>query len=1078
MCENNEFIEKLNNQLKSAYRKYKTNVYYNTYDAIPRAKLSEFEYINFKDKNTDETTSHDFNEKFEEYFENFAHELSENFDDVIDNIIDKIGIISTPKKINGPKHDEQIISNISQASSDVSKIHYFIDLPIEGQILGVLWILRCGYVLDDRLYEHCYANRLNSVLLENLKNEDYGEKCEFTPFLFQPYYQRYQSWRDNGLDSVKKLLNENQDAIMFSLDFQDYYYRSLIDFNDLIQDIERTETKLKIEKSKDDKKFDDKLNKYIRKVFEKYSEKFNRSEKDEYPMIPLGFLPSLIIANWNLQGFDKVILNNVNPFYYGRYVDDVLIVFGLHKKSESYEDPEIDHMNVDSILRKYFTDEPPQPYNDIIKFNEDSENSSNEDDDEDKKYGIYNQPLFKESKNEFHYENLTLQKKKLRIYKFSNKYSDAIIENFKKEIRKNSSEFKLLHDFDAIIDELDDKLYQIEYKDSINKLNSIKDVRINKFEISKELSRINIASKNIKFPIDEEPKNKIITIFKQNTLEFMSLWEKAFSLLYINEYNDDLWDLIDEIINVINNIKIVDKKEKDKKSKENKDYYYSIRQDKRNLKKSLFKTLYSSLIRTLSLRSFKYDDKVEKTLKNLFLNLKRYDKLDIDINNINEIKMEVRENIKQYLFASMQNNILMKYPLQDTSKIICEMKSYNLIKPKNNFYGYYKGIYPRFIKYNEVVLNEINRELYQKKNENPIEENDKLKEFLELLGVTIDFEDYIKKAFKKYYIYNFGHESPNKKIFSELDRECELECDYDECPNKNESCEIIKIGSKRKNKIKIGLVNVNLSQDDFENRVKNRPNLSQDRLGKIQHTINEAIQKEVDLLIMPECYIPIEWINELLYVSKNHQIAMIFGLEPILTENNVGNYIMATWPFKISDKYHETLLTYRLKNHYAPGELETYKENDKEEITSELKYYLFNWNGIYIAPYYCYEIADLKDRSLFKSCCDIVTVSEFNKDTIYFDNIAESLSRDLFCYCIKSNTAEFGGNEIIQPASSESKYLVKLKGGDDYIVTCELDIKKLREEAIKNDEYSKKREFKPKPPGFNRDVVKKRMGLM
>lgn len=1075
MCENNEFVEKLKNQLKSSYRKYKTNIYYNTYDAIPRTKLSEFEYVNFKDKDTNETTPKDFNEKFEEYFENFAHELSENFDDMIENIINKIDIISTPKKIKGPKHDEQIISNISETSSDVSKIHYFIDLPIEGQILGVLWILRCGYVLDDRLYEHCYANRLNSVLLENLKNDDYGEKCEFTPFLFQPYYQRYQSWRDKGLDSVKKLLNENQDVIMFSLDFQDYYYRSLIDFNDLILDIKRTEKKLKIKKSKDEKTFDDKLNEYIKRVFEKYSEKFNRPDKDKYPMIPLGFLPSLIIANWNLQGFDKVILNNINPFYYGRYVDDILIVFGLHKKSESYEDPEIDHMNVDSILRKYFTNKDPQPHNDIIKFNDETKNE--DEDNDDKKYGIYNQPLFKKSEKEFHYENLTLQKKKLRIYKFSNKYSDAIIENFKKEIRKNSSEFKLLHDFDAIIDELDDKLYQIEYKDSINKLNSIKDVRINKFEISKELSRINLASKNIDIPIDEESKNKIITIFKQNTLEFMSLWEKAFSLLYINEYNDDLWDLIDKTINVISNIKIDDKKEKNKKSKENEDYYYSIRQDKENLKKSLFKTLYSSLIRTLSLKSFKEDDKSDKTLKNLFLKLHSYDKLDINVNDINEIKLEVKENIKQYLFASMQNNMLMKYPLQDISNIISRMKSYNLIKPKNNYYGYYKGIYPRFIKYNEIVLNEINRELYKKRNEEPLKDKNELKNFLELLGVTIEFEDYIKKAFKKYYRYNFGYGAPNKKIFSELDTECKLNC-YDDCPNKDESCEIIKIGSKRKNKIKIGLVNVNLSQDDFENRLKNRPNLSKDRLGKIQHTINEAIQKEVDLVIMPECYIPIEWINELLYVSKNHQIAMIFGLEPILTENKVGNYIMAAWPFKISDKYHETLLTYRLKNHYAPGELESYKENDKEEIESNLKYYLFNWNGIYIAPYYCYEIADLNDRSLFKSCCDIVTVSEFNKDTQYFDNIAESLSRDLFCYCIKSNTAEFGGNEIIQPTSSESKYLVKLKGGDDYIVTYELNIKKLREEAIKNDAHSKKREFKPKPPGFKKDVVKKRMGLM
>ena len=76
------------------------------------------------------------------------------------------------------------------------------------------------------------------------------------------------------------------------------------------------------------------------------------------------------------------------------------------------------------------------------------------------------------------------------------------------------------------------------------------------------------------------------------------------------------------------------------------------------------------------------------------------------------------------------------------------------------------------------------------------------------------------------------------------------------------------------------------------------------------------------------------------------------------------------------------------------------------------------WNDIHIVPYCSYEIASIDDRSIFKSCCDIVTVSEFNKDAKYINNIVESLSRDLFCYCIKSNITEYGGSCIIQPTSS------------------------------------------------------------
>ena len=169
---------------------------------------------------------------------------------------------------------------------------------------------------------------------------------------------------------------------------------------------------------------------------------------------------------------------------------------------------------------------------------------------------------------------------------------------------------------------------------------------------------------------------------------------------------------------------------------------------------------------------------------------------------------------------------------------------------------------------------------------------------------------------------------------------------------------------------------------------------------------------------------------------------------------------------------------YRPKNHYSPKELRQFEKYEKKingEDDNIAKYYMCIWNDVHIVPYCSYEIASVDDRSIFKSCCDIVTVSEFNKDTEYINGIAESLSRDLFCYCVKSNVTGYGGSSIIQPTSNDDKYIINLKGGeDDYIVTHDLDIKKLRKNAIQSDKIWDSSNFEPKPPGFWKNNVKER----
>lgn len=375
--------------------------------------------------------------------------------------------------------------------------------------------------------------------------------------------------------------------------------------------------------------------------------------------------------------------------------------------------------------------------------------------------------------------------------------------------------------------------------------------------------------------------------------------------------------------------------------------------------------------------------------------------------------------------------------------------------------------YPRYVKFHEILLNDIYNSIHfsSKKNNfrNDFDE-------LSILHSKLNFYD------------PYFDECIHSSLTDYVKPNCNLKCHgSEECPL-NGTYKSLKVGTDKKTKLKVGLINTKLDMRDFEKRLIGKPNLNLKRFNKIKRLINEAIQRDVDLLLMPEMYIPFEWINDIVNVSKVHQIAIIFGMEPIVLKGVVYNYIMSSLPFCVDDCYFESIVSCRLKNHYAPAEKQSIlthhllKPKDEDE-----KYYLYSWNGIHIVPFYCYEIADIQSRGEFKSCCDIVTVSEFNKDELYFGNIAESLSRDNYCYCIKANTSEFGGNSIIQPASSEMRKIVDLKGGDnDYLVVQELNIDKLRNNAIKSDLYpfNKDSKLKPNPPGLNIEIIKERMGLI
>lgn len=959
---------------------------------------------------------------------------------------------------------------------------------------------------------------------------------------------------------------------------------------------------------------DEKLSDFIESIFEKYTELFIRPNYkprgDELPLIPLGFLPSLIISNWNLQAFDQNILNLLHPVYYGRYVDDMLLVFKSSEESKSFSNKDLE-LNIEDLINKYllnknefinkestiFKKENGELINiidngetvDIIKngIKEEFTIIEKEDDEfftilkkhtknelniisgkngeekfivirkgeeslkvlkKDKiEYGINNlheiELLDRPHKVELnyekdseqklmHYENLRIQKTKLKVFRFNHMQSRALLENFKAEIYRNSSEFRLMHEDEKIYSNISKNIFPINYSDTINKLSGIESMKVSKFELSKALSRLSrnsiyttdsITNENIKILLDAFEGNKL--------LEFMILWEKLIEFLFIEEKYDILIKQVNEIYNKINDLNY-------EPVYDNNITYEYYGDTEKILKKSIKKFLYFSIIRAFSLKK---DNKTENILKEIINNF--------EFTNIKKANLTIENFIKSYLYK----NSLMADPLLYIDKKPIKLsKGYNLLKheqflKQKSFKedeNYYYKFYPRYVQFHEVILHEISktlannnklgignylrksRKLYHQingflknkhacrldfKNEhddlkrleknNPWQNHDNT--YITLIKNIINeydeskvnetqdkIEDIIKKhtdiAFSEVqeiinpYLDKIHEEENNSNIF-EKESFYSLGCNVDNeiCNSKCQSnpvadVDIINVGYEKKSEVKVGLINTRLNVSYFKEAVKGNRIRTSNRLDDISSIINEAILKKVEFLVMPELYMPFEWIPGLIDISRKHQMAMIFGVEPHIHKSTVGNYIAISLPSQRENKHKDCTLLIREKKAYSPEELLEYEKHHlKINENTKNKYILCTWNNICFIPYNCYEIADIEARSIFKSCCDIVTVSEYNKDTNYFSTIAESLSRDLFCYCIKANTSEYGGTSIIQPSITEQKYLVNIKGGhDDYVVTQTLNIQDLRKTQIKKYDPSEKTILKPKPPGFNHHIVR------
>jgi hypothetical protein len=1045
--------------VEQAYKKLKSYIYYDNTLNILRHKISEFE------------TGEDFEKKLGK-----INDILNDLDSVEDfaKIIKEYKIDKTimPKGISledelHSEDEEKFITNDFEASGyKAERTKYLVDADIEIHIIAVLWVMKVGYKLENNFSNNSYGYKLE-LSKENNNQIAKGLK------LFKPYFYQYQDWRDNALDAAQALTKRGKDTAIIGLDIKGYFNNVELSFDKLRQEI-------KNEFGVNDDSNEIMLTNLLEEIYKEYAKSIGKENFEGKGLpLPIGLLSSSVLANWYLKEFDQAVVEEVNPSYYGRYVDDILIVISnpIIDQNKSSQKTALE-----KIIEKYLCDNNILNKSDKSKKNKDAENKS--DDDQNKEAESENE----EEKSEYQitvqnevgelvYDNLAIQNKKINVYYLKANGSQAILENFKENIRRNSSEFRFLPENHKIENEFKFEAHSMLYDDSVNKLNSIKAFRHNKYKASVYLSKKIYASR-LWDKDSKDAKNtaeQIMKFFKGKIcLEFHILWEKVFAYFILKEMKSEFVEFYSYVIKLINNLSFEGDNTQEKKLKEDLERHLDI-----------------AAAIPLSLNPDFLDKELENKLE------KRLKCID---NNTSEPDIKLSKIAIDIRKANLMRHNLVFTPLLNYTNLALESESYINLTEKNlhNYYGKnfkngeiediekqlefnsdLKKYSPRFIKFNEFNNYFIIKNLFfENKNkgedilDNYLEESyDEFKKINYDLGINIKDKD-------QYFELKINGEKAGGG-------ENKVEAKEISSSTKRFKIKELKVSDdESREKLNVGVANIKLSETDFKKSYRKNYNLSAARKEKLFRILNLSYTEkvngnELDIIILPEVSVPPAWLPLLADYSRRHQKAIVCGLEHFISNNDTAyNLIVTILPFMVDD-YKYSLVKARIKNHYSPAEKEQLTGNHLKLPEQNFWHYdKFIWRDVHFACYNCYELADIVHRSIFKSEVDLLIASVYNKDVNYFSNIVESVSRDIHCYFVQVNSSNYGDTRVTQPSKTEVKDIMRFKGGENpAILATSIDIIKLRNfQFVKyNLQKASENNLKNTPPDFNKEKVKERM---
>ncbi|WP_417536598.1 reverse transcriptase domain-containing protein [Methylophaga sp.] len=257
---------------------------------------------------------------------------------------------------------------------------------------------------------------------------------------------------------------------------------------------------------------------------------------------------------------------------------------------------------------------------------------------------------------------------------------------------------------------------------------------------------------------------------------------------------------------------------------------------------------------------------------------------------------------------------------------------------------------------------------------------------------------------------------------------------------------------------------------------------SRRRYQRLNRLINELISRPdgAGYLIFPELALPTRWFMRIAEKLKGRGISLITGVEYLhAREKKVRNQV---WASLTHDGLgFPSLMIYRQdKQVPAPHERVELDKLGGFEMIPEIpwdKPPIIKHGNFRFALMICSELTNIQYRGDLRGKVDALFVPEWNPDTDTFSSLIESSALDIHAYIIQSNNRTYGDSRIRAPYKDRWKRdLLRVKGGNhDYCITGEIDLLALRQ--FQSCHRSPNEGFKPVPDGFAADMSKDRKVL-
>jgi len=443
--------------------------------------------------------------EFEENFSSNIEELERALKSSnIQKYLEAITYTLNVKKL-GPKQLEKNIylNNLVQDKYDVESYNVFIKAPIQIHLISMLWSMNIGEQLD--------REKENQFVKESYK-------------LFQPYYGAYYSYRDDAISMALTLHKQKLNVSVVNLDIQEFYYHIAFDFaKDIPKDIED--------------KYN--LNTFMQQIHQKFHQVVEKlhpnsavKNYDTKKFLPIGLVSSAIIANYVLKELDKDIVENLQPEYYGRYVDDMLFVFSNKKFDAKVKD----------IVCSFFK----------CLFSECFFKT---------RFVCRNGRIWFKTDNRI----FQLKQEKLKFFQFNKDDSIAILKKFKTQIDEDSSFFKFLPNKKDLFETLESAANKICYEGSEHTFISLDNLTKDKLAISRNLVDVVSIVSSAKFEnnyFNNYNKQLLHVFYGRNIIELQIFWQRVFEYLYIIENKELFKDVVKFFLEAIKELKYTQQTEK------------------------------------------------------------------------------------------------------------------------------------------------------------------------------------------------------------------------------------------------------------------------------------------------------------------------------------------------------------------------------------------------------------------------------------------------------------------------------------------------------------------------------------